>query len=106
MFPSHDRGGIVPGNGSPDVDSVPAMLAPGEAVINARSTSMFPQTLDMINRAGGGQNLLPSFAQDPKMTTGNVFNENKPEPVRAYVVETEITDTQKRVNRIKQSAEF
>lgn len=100
------RGGIVPGNGSPDVDSVPAMLAPGEAVINARSTSMFPQTLDMINRAGGGQGLLPSFAQDPKLSTGNVFNENKPQPVRAYVVETEITDTQKRVNRIKQSAEF
>lgn len=100
------RGGIVPGNGSPDVDSVPAMLAPGEAVINARSASMFPQTLDLINRAGGGQNLLPSFAQDPKVSSGNVFNENKPEPVRAYVVETEITDTQKRVNRIKQSAEF
>jgi len=100
------RGGIVPGNGSPDVDSVPAMLAPGEAVINARSTSMFPQTLDLINRAGGGQNLLPSFAQDPNVSSGNVFNENKPQPVRAYVVETEISDTQKRVNRIKQSAEF
>jgi hypothetical protein len=31
-------GGIVPGMGSGDIDSVPATLAPGEAVINSKST--------------------------------------------------------------------
>jgi hypothetical protein len=103
------RGGIVPGNGLPtDVDSVNAKLAPGEAVINARSTSMFGSTLDMINRAGGGKRLLPNNIDIGGSTpTGNVFADNQQaQPVKAYVVETEITGTQKRVNRIERSVEF
>jgi hypothetical protein len=100
------RGGIVPGDGPGNIDSVPSMLAPGEAVINARSTSMFPRTLDMINQAGGGQALLPSFAQDPVVPNKNVFSDNQQQPIKAYVVETEITNKQKRVNRIQTSAEF
>ena len=101
------RGGIVPGNGLPgDVDSVDARLAPGEAVINSRSTQMFPQALSFINQAGGGVPLVPNSGQQGSMGSGVVFTENQQQPLRAYVVETEITDSQKRVNRIQRSVEF
>lgn len=103
------RGGIVPGNGMPgDIDSVSSMLAPGEAVINARSTSMFPQALDMINRAGGGQSLLPQLGSGTSNGQGVVFgdNNNQNQTIRAYVVESEITSSQKRINRIENSVQF
>jgi len=101
------RGGIVPGNGLPgDVDSVNAKLAPGEAVINSRSTAMFPQALSFINQAGGGVPLLPNSGQQGSSGSVTVFNENQPQQIRAYVVETEITDTQRRVGRIERSVEF
>jgi len=52
------RGGVVPGTRSKQ-DSVDAKLAPGEAVINSESASMFPQLLSAINMAGGGKSLAP-----------------------------------------------
>jgi hypothetical protein len=101
------RGGIVPGNGLPgDVDSVSARLAPGEAVINSRSTAMFGNTLSMINQAGGGIPLSPQTIQQGSSGSGGIFGENQPQQIRAYVVETEITDTQRRVGRIERSVEF
>jgi hypothetical protein len=101
-------GGIVPGMGSGMVDTVPAMLAPGETVINAQSSSMYPELLNQVNMAGGGISLKPDLPAVNK-TDGEmrVFGDNKiDKPIRAYVVETDVTDTQKRVNRIKRSAEF
>ena len=101
------RGGIVPGNGPGNIDSVPSLLAPGEAVINANSAAMFPNTLSMINQAGGGISLAPEMPAQGSSGSGVIFNDNRSnQPVRAYVVETEITNTQKRVNRIERSVEF
>jgi len=102
------RGGIVPDNGKPsNVDSVPSMLAPGEAVINSRSTEMFPQTLSLINQAGGGIPLVPEMIQQGSNGSGTIFGENQPQQsIRAYVVETEITDTQRRIDRIQRAVEF
>lgn len=47
-------GGYVEGAGTTTSDSIPARLSNGEAVINARSTSMFYDLLSRINQAGGG----------------------------------------------------
>jgi hypothetical protein len=101
-------GGIVPGNGSGNVDSVPSLLAPGETVINAQSSAMYPELLNQVNMAGGGISLKPDLpAVNNSGSDTRVFGDNKVDkPLRAYVVETEITDTQKRVDRIKRSAEF
>jgi hypothetical protein len=101
-------GGIVPGMGSGMVDSVPSLLAPGETVINAQSSSMYPELLNQVNMAGGGISLKPDL---PAVNKSNgdtrVFGDNKiDKPIRAYVVETDVTSTQKRVDRIKRSAEF
>lgn len=101
------RGGIVPGSGPGNIDSVPSLLAPGEAVINANSAAMFPNTLSMINQAGGGISLAPEMPSQGSSGSGTIFTDNRSnQPVRAYVVETEITNTQKRVNRIERSVEF
>jgi hypothetical protein len=101
-------GGIVPGIGSGMVDTVPSRLAPGETVINAQSSSMYPELLNSINMAGGGISLKPDMpATNSVNPEVKLFSDNKTnQPVRAYVVETDVTDTQKRINRIKSSAEF
>jgi hypothetical protein len=101
-------GGIVPGMGSGDVDSVSARLAPGEAVINSRSTGRFLPVLSAINMAEGGRSLMPNLpARNQGQTFEVVFPENKQtQPVRAYVVESDISDAQKRVQRIENSTRF
>lgn len=101
-------GGIVPGIGSGMVDSVPSLLAPGETVINAQSSAMYPELLNSINMAGGGISLKPDLPGINKVNPEQkLFSDNKSDkPIRAYVVETDVTDTQKRVDRIKRSAEF
>lgn len=101
-------GGIVPGIGSGNVDTVPAMLAPGETVINSQSSAMYPELLNSINMAGGGISLKPDLPATNKVNPEvKFFGDNKKDsPIRAYVVETDVTDTQRRVDRIKRSAEF
>ena len=101
-------GGIVPGTGSGNVDSVRSFLAPGETVINTQSSQMYPELLNSINMAGGGVSLKPDLPAVNKPDGElRVFGDNKiNQPLRAYVVETDVTDTQRRVDRIKRSAEF
>ena len=102
------QGGIVPGNGSGNIDSVPSLLAPGEFVINSNSSSMFPNLLSQINEIGGGKRLVPDLPPvSQSQTTPNVFvNQQSNQPIKAYVVETDISESQRRINRIKQSVEF
>ena len=66
---------------------------------------MFPQLLSAINQVGGGVSLAPeptggSFSPSP------VFQQNNNSEVRAYVVESDISDNQKRVNSLRESSEF
>jgi hypothetical protein len=102
-------GGIVPGMGSGDIDSVPASLAPGEAVINSSSTQAFLPLLSAINEMGGGKSFVPDLPptnQPQKFAPIFVDNERSREPVRAYVVESDISDAQRRVSRIERSTRF
>ena len=82
-------GGIVVGPGGPTSDSVPAMLSPGESVINARSTEMFSGILSSINTIGGGSSFAGGGGEQPVIKT--------------YVVASEMTNQQeadKRINDI------
>ena len=102
------EGGVVPGYGPGNIDSVPSLLAPGEAVINSQSAQMFPNLLSQINEAGGGKSLVPDLPpRSASQQTPNVFVQKEMnQPIKAFVVETDISDSQRRINRIKQSVEF
>jgi hypothetical protein len=98
------RGGIVPGQPS-SMDSVDAVLAPGEAVINANSASMFPTLISEINKAGGGIPLAPSpLTSLTGGNSGNMYQNN--EPIQVYVLENDISNTSRRVARIRESSMF
>lgn len=98
------RGGVVPGNGPSHIDSVNALLAPGEMVINSKSSAMFPELLSEINQAGGGIPLAPkststSMSGDSSVTTTQSISVD----VNASVIESSMTSVQGRVARIKRS---
>ena len=98
------RGGVVPGSGPSTIDSVPSLLAPGEMVINANSAGMFPELLSNINQAGGGISLAPSTSSLSQTTS--TTQSSQPQVIKAFVVESEITDTQKRVSRLERASQF
>lgn len=95
------KGGIVPGQPS-GVDSVDAMLAPGEAVINSTSTSAFAPLLSAINEAGGGKSLVPSTGVSQPQSMP-VFPDNDK---KIYVSVEEFKDVDKGVTRIEEQASF
>lgn len=100
------RGGVVPGQPSM-LDSVDAQLAPGEMVINSQSAQMFPEILSSINQAGGGVALAPSTPRGGRADSTRVFEDNRRQgPMKAYVVESEVTTVQNRVSRIERQSEF
>jgi hypothetical protein len=101
------RGGVVPGAASM-TDSVNSLLAPGEIVINSNSAGMFPELLSSINQAGGGIQLAPDKVQRATMDSKEpIYGDNMAQqPIKAYVVENEVTEKQKKINRIEKSAEF
>jgi hypothetical protein len=100
------KGGVVPGNPS-GIDSVNSLLAPGEMVINSASSGMFGDLLSQVNQAGGGVPLTPNAPKQTQQQQSPTFRDNKSEQViKAYVVETDITDSQKKVSRIERSSEF
>jgi DNA repair exonuclease SbcCD ATPase subunit len=101
------RGGVVPGTTRKNVDSVPSMLAPGEAVINARSASMFPNLLSEVNQLGGGVPLAALPTESGAVTSSDpVFTDNKPMTVKVNVGVQEITDVQDRLTRYNELNEF
>lgn len=102
------KGGIVPGDGSGDIDTVPSRLAPGEAVINSRSTEQFLPLLSAVNELGGGRSLMPDLpASSSSQKFQPVFSSpNQQTVVKAYVVESELSQVQKRINRIERSTSF
>lgn len=110
QFPGARLGDVVDGTGSGQIDSVPYMLAPGEAIINSTSSRMFPELISSINEAGGGKKLTPDLPpRTASQTTPNVFSnggQQQNQVIKAYVVETDVSDVQGRINRIKRSVEF
>lgn len=100
------RGGVVPGSGPSTIDSVDALLAPGEMVINSNSASMFPTLLSEINKIGGGVPLAPEPLQNlTPASNGNIYERGE-SVVTAVVVETQMSGVQNRVRRMENSSSF
>lgn len=100
------RGGIVPGNGVSNRDSVPSLLAPGEAVINADATARFAPLLSMMNMSTGGKQLAPQLDFIQSNSNSNRVYNSENQTVRAYVVENDITSSQRRVRRYEENSSF
>ncbi len=102
-----NKGGIVPGQQIENKDSVSAYLTPGEVVINRQSSQQFLPILDAINRMNGGNSLLPDLP-----TTNNtnrfqpVYSQTKQQPIRAYVVSSDIENNMNKMDRIRRSTRF
>lgn len=78
-----------------------------EAIINNKSTQMFKPLLSEINEFGGGvsfDNRNSGMVIMSKEQWNGFLNTLNNRPVKAYVTERDISFTQKRVNRIKQTA--
>lgn len=99
------RGGIVPGNAPGHIDSVNALLAPGETVINSRSSAMYPELLSTINEAGGGVPLVPKTVstQMGGINSNGNNNQSISVEVNANVIESSMTNVQGRVERLRRS---
>jgi hypothetical protein len=95
-------GGIVSGPGTGTSDSIPARLSNGESVINANSTRMFTPLLSAINQIGGGQafqfgGIVSSSdmnLQEQNQSLISALSGQEPQPIKTYVVATDMTSQQ------------
>jgi hypothetical protein len=79
-------------------------LEGNEAVINRRSTLQYSGLLSQINESGGGRPLLVNNIMDSRLA--EVLASVKSEPIRAYVLEQDITKSQAVNRRLEELATF
>ena len=116
------KGGVIEGKSHAEggvpftVDGVGGFEAEGgEVIINKRSAAMFRNELSMINQAGGGVKFADGGmvgTANPADNTNNLSEQLErliavtSQPTRAVVSETEITDSQNRINNIESRSQF
>jgi len=86
--PSHEQGGVYAGGGY--------VLEGNEAVINRQSAIQYSSLLSTINQSGGGRPIVVNNAMDSRLI--EALAKQRTEPIRAYVIEQDITKAQA-VNR-------
>ena len=87
--PSHEYGGVKYAQGGVELEG-------GEAVINRVSSVRYSGLLSEINQAGGGKPMVVNNFDDSRIV--EALAKQRKEPLRAYVVEQDITNAQQ-VNR-------
>jgi hypothetical protein len=95
--PAHEQGGIRFG-------AMGLELEGGESVINRQSTMNYGALLSQINQSGGGKPLVSNNFDDSRILEALAKQRN--EPIRAYVVESEITNKQGITKRLEQLSQF
>jgi hypothetical protein len=95
--PAHEQGGIRFG-------AMGLELEGGESVINRQSTMNYGALLSQINQSGGGKPLVNNNFDDSRILEALAKQRN--EPIRAYVVESEITNKQGITKRLEQLSQF
>ena len=116
-----EKGGVIEGSSHADggvpIQGGRAEVEGGEVIINKRSSAMFRNELSMINQAGGGVKfanggVLSGGTSNPADNTNTLTNQLNEliavtkMPTRAIVSETEITDSQNRINNIESRSSF
>jgi hypothetical protein len=112
-------GGLVSGPGGPTDDMIPAMLSNGEAVINAAAVKRFAPILSQINQSTGGAPIpMPKFAAGGLATSDQILlgisdrissiaaTQQTDAPVRAYVLDTEVSSSTIKNNRIRRNSTY
>ena len=97
LGPSHENGGVMVGGGY--------NLEGGESVINKVSTVQYGNLLSSINQMGGGRAITNS-AQNGLMEERlmQAIAKTRNEPIRAYVLNSEITNGQAINKRLSELA--
>lgn len=119
----YEGGGVIQEGTTPTADDVPILVSRGEAVINAKAVERYKPLLSAMNASTGGRAFAQGGIPLPG-SSGNVNNipltmDNKEQvellqqvrdllsvPNRSYVVESDITSTQRQVSRIEARTEF
>lgn len=83
--PSHEQGGVKFQGGGVELEG-------NEAVINRLSTLRYTDILSSINIAGGGKPIVMSNFDDSRIV--EAIAKQRQTPIRAYVVESDITNAQ------------
>lgn len=91
--PSHEFGGVTFAQSG-------VQLEGNEAVINRVSSLRFNDLLSNINQAGGGRPLVVNNFDDSRIV--EALAKQKKEPIRAFVVESDITQSQQVQKRLEQ----
>lgn len=94
--PSHENGGIYAGGGY--------TIEGNEAIINRQSTLQYSGLLSQINQSGGGRPITVQSPMDSRLI--EALAKQKNEPIRAYVIESDITKAQNINRRLEQLASF
>ena len=95
--PSHEYGGVKYAQGGVELEG-------GEAVINRVSSVRYAPLLSEINQAGGGKPLVVNNFDDSRIV--EAIAKQKSEPLRAYVLEQDITEKQQVQARLEQLSQI
>jgi len=95
--PSHEYGGIRYGAQGLELEG-------GEAVINRNSRLRYSELLNQININGGGRPLVQNNFDDSRIV--EAIAKQRQEPIRAYVVESDITNKQAVSKRLERLSQF
>lgn len=94
--PSHEMGGVKFQGGGIELEG-------NESVINRVSTLNYMGLLDQINQAGGGRPIGPGY-DDSRIIEAIAKQRNT--PIRAYVVESDITAKQETARRLEKLSQI
>jgi hypothetical protein len=95
--PSHEYGGVKFQGGGIELEG-------GEAVINRQSAVRYGSLLSSVNQLGGGKPLVSNNFDDSRIV--EAIAKQRSEPIRAYVVEQDITSKQGVTRRLEQLSQI
>ena len=95
--PSHNNGGIKYQGGGVELEG-------RESVINRISTVQYADLLSSINMAGGGKPIVMNNFDDSRIV--EAIARQRKEPIRAFVVESDITQKQTITKRLEQLSQI